>query len=68
MPLGEVLRYITQLAQVKLKVDQSAVFFVPLNTVTEGLVRRQFTVSPSFFTVSQPGGDANGDARPVHAG
>ncbi|MDE1171148.1 MAG: type II and III secretion system protein [Verrucomicrobium sp.] len=53
VPLKEVLRYLTQLAQVKFKIDPSAVFFVPLSEPTDVLVRRQFNVTPSFFTVTQ---------------
>ncbi len=62
VPLGEVLRYLTQLAQVKFKVDQSAIFFVPLNAATDTLVHRQFNVDPSFFTVSAGPSDTAGGA------
>ena len=68
VPLGEVLRYVSQLAQVKYKVDQSAVFFVPIASSTDVLVRRQFNIPPSFFTVSSGPSDdtaaaAGGNAR-----
>jgi len=58
VPLGEVLRYVTQLAQVKFKVDTSAVFFVPLTASTETLVRRNFNIPPGFFTSTAAAPDA----------
>jgi general secretion pathway protein D len=56
IPLGEALRYITALAGVKYKIDQAGVFFVPLQEVTDVLVRRSFPVPPGFFPVTAPGG------------
>jgi general secretion pathway protein D len=48
VPLGEALRYICQLANVKYKVEDYAISIVPFNASTEDLVSRTFNVQPSF--------------------
>jgi general secretion pathway protein D len=62
VPAGEVLRYATNLAGVKYRVEQFGVFIVPLaepdNTV---LISRDFRVRPAFFDVA-PTADAGGAA------
>jgi general secretion pathway protein D len=64
VPAGEVLRYATNLAGVKYRVEEFAVFIVPLaepdNTV---LISRDFPVRPAFFDVA-PTADAGGAAAP----
>ncbi|MDX6765793.1 MAG: hypothetical protein SFU85_03280 [Candidatus Methylacidiphilales bacterium] len=52
VPAGEVLRYITNLAGVKYRVDEFAVFIVPLTERTDVLVTREFPTRPSFFDVA----------------
>jgi general secretion pathway protein D len=58
IPLGEALRYITGLANLKFKVEQYAVSVVPQGTPTETLITKEWKVSPGFLsTVPQAGGD-----------
>jgi general secretion pathway protein D len=47
--LEQALRYISQLAGVKYKVEEFAILIVRLIDNTEVLLRRQFNVPPSFF-------------------
>lgn len=57
IPLGEALRYITGLANLKFKVEQYAVSVVPQGTPTETLITKEWKVSPGFLsTVPQAGG------------
>ncbi|HEY8966963.1 MAG TPA: hypothetical protein VIM58_10990, partial [Candidatus Methylacidiphilales bacterium] len=63
IPLGEAIRYIAQNGQVKFKVDQAAVFFIPLTETTENLLTRDFNLPPGFFTsASASSGSAGGDS------
>ncbi|MEO0454454.1 MAG: hypothetical protein AAFY98_10005 [Verrucomicrobiota bacterium] len=62
VPAGEVLRYACNLAGVKFKVSEYAVFIVPINTVSERVVTREFPVTPSFFDVAG-GGDGTDPAE-----
>lgn len=59
VPAGEVLRYISNLAGVKTRIEEYAVFIVALaepdSTV---LISRDFPVRPSFFDVAASAGDA----------
>ncbi|HEV3272505.1 MAG TPA: hypothetical protein VGZ93_10030 [Candidatus Methylacidiphilales bacterium] len=48
VPLGEALRYICQLANVKFKVQDYAISIVPFNANTEDLISRTFSVEPDF--------------------
>ena len=48
VPVGEALRYICQLANVKYKVQDYAVSIVPFTASTDDLISRTFTVQPSF--------------------
>ena len=59
VPLMEVLRYITQMANLKIKIDPFAVSIVPLTVNVEQLVTREWKVPPGFIT-SSPGGAAAG--------
>jgi general secretion pathway protein D len=58
VPMEQALRYISQLAGVKYKVEEFAVLVVRLVDNTEVLLRRQFNVPPSFFpsTAAAPTG------------
>ncbi|SDU10385.1 type II and III secretion system protein [Verrucomicrobium sp. GAS474] len=62
IPLGEAIRYIAQNAQVKYKVDQAAVFFIPLTDSTENLLSRDFVLPPGFFSSASAGSAAGGDS------
>jgi len=57
VPLMEVLKYITSLSGLKIKIDPYAVSIVPLTTMTEQLITKEFKVPPGFIT-SQASGDS----------
>lgn len=61
VPAGEVLRYVANLAGVKFRVEEFAVFIVALaepdNTV---IITREFPVRPTFFEVATDGADTGG--------
>jgi general secretion pathway protein D len=76
VPLGEALRYICQLANVKFKVQDYAISIVPFSQNTDDLISRTFIVQPNFVeppsavsTASVAatvfGGGAAGGARPL---
>jgi len=48
VPLGEALRYVCQLANVKYKVQDYAISVVPFSQSTDDLVSRTFIVQPNF--------------------
>lgn len=55
VPLVEALRYITNIAGVKYKVEEYAVFIVPITTREETLIRREFRVPGDFFDTGASG-------------
>ena len=59
IPLMEALKYITNLANLKIKVDPYAVAVVPYSENTETLITKEYKVPPSFIP-STPAGDAGG--------
>ncbi len=48
VPLGEALRYVCQLANVKFKVQDYAISIVPFSQSTDDLISRTFIVQPNF--------------------
>jgi len=48
VPLGEALRYVCQLANVKYKVQDFAISIVPFSQTTDDLISRTFIVQPNF--------------------
>lgn len=48
VPLGEALRYVCQLANVKYKVQDYAISIVPFSQNTDDLISRTFLVQPNF--------------------
>jgi general secretion pathway protein D len=52
MPLIEVVRYLSDLAGMKFKVDPVAVSIVPLTENTEELFTKEYRVAPSFIPTS----------------
>ncbi len=52
IPLMEALRYITNLASLKIKIEPYAVSIVPLSEPTDILVTKEYRVPPSFIPVS----------------
>ncbi len=49
VPLIEAIRYLTELAGMKYKIDPSAVLIVPATENTDELVTKQYRVSPGFI-------------------
>ncbi len=49
VPLSEILRYVTQQAGLKVRVEPYAVSLVPLSDVSETLVTRSYRVPPTFL-------------------
>jgi general secretion pathway protein D len=70
IPLVEALKYITELANLKFKVEPYAVSIVPQGTPTEVLLTKEYKVPPGFIgTVggSPAGSDALAPAAPADA-
>jgi general secretion pathway protein D len=73
VPLGAALKYVTNLANLKFKVDQYAVTVVPITTPTDVLLTKNFSVRPNFIGRSPAGGgpgalDAGGGGPGAGAG
>ena len=58
VPMSEALRYVTELAQMKFKVEAHAVLVVPLSEDASQQYTRSYRVPPDFLTIG--GGDAGG--------
>ena len=56
VPQVEVLRYVVNLAGLKIKIDPYAVAIVPVTTVTEQLITKEYKVSPGFLSNKPSGG------------
>jgi len=63
VPMSEALRYVTELAQMKFKVEAHAVLVVPLSEDASQQYTRSYRVPPDFLTIG--GGDAGGGAPPA---
>lgn len=61
VPLLEALRYATQKAGVKFKVEEFAVVIVPITESTDVLLDRTYNVPPNFFTAGGSNEDAAED-------
>lgn len=61
VPLVEAIRYLTELSQLKYKIDPFAVSLVPVTENTEELFTKEYRVSPSFI----PATEAADSAAPV---
>lgn len=55
-PLGEVLRYLGEMTGMRVKIDQYAVFLVPLSESDTDLYTRSFRVPPNFIPPAGEGG------------
>jgi general secretion pathway protein D len=60
--LGEVVRYVAQIAGVKSRLSEVGVTFSPLIETRPDLIPREFTVSPSFFREAGEAAGAGGAA------
>ena len=58
--LGEIVRYVAQIAGVKSRLSEVGVTFSPLIETRPDLIPREFTVSPSFF---KSGGGSREEAQ-----
>jgi general secretion pathway protein D len=69
IPLIEALKYITELANLKFKVEPYAVSIVPQGTPTEVLLSKEYKVPPGFIgtVAGTPGTDALAPAAPADA-
>ena len=56
VPLIEALRYLTELAGLKYKIEPYAVSIVPISENTTDLVTKKYRVPPGFIPASQIGG------------
>jgi len=65
--LGEVVRYVCQIAGVKSRLSEEGVTFSPLVETRPDLIPREFTVSPSFFR-GGGGGEAEAAATAPRGG
>jgi len=72
VPLIEAVRYLTELAGLKYKIEPFAVSIIPLTENTEELVTKEYRVPPGFIPASAgesvpsgplPGGQATGDGN-----
>ncbi|MEI8293536.1 MAG: Amuc_1098 family type IV pilus outer membrane protein [bacterium] len=72
VPLIEAVRYMTELAGLKYKIEPFAVSIIPITENTEELVTKEYRVPPGFIPASAgesvptgplPGGQATGDAN-----
>ena len=65
IPLGEALRYVTSLANLKFKVEQYAVAVVPNGTPTDVLVTKEWKVPPGFLSSAPTAGPDISMAAPA---
>jgi general secretion pathway protein D len=73
VPLGEALRYVCQLGNVKFKVQDYAISIVPFTQNTDDLISRTFVVQPNFVAPPTAAGViesatsalGGGTARPI---
>lgn len=63
VPMSEALRYVTELAQMKYKVEAHAVLVVPLSEDASQQYTRSYRVPPDFLAIG--GGDAGAAAAPA---
>ncbi|MEA3188147.1 MAG: ral secretion pathway protein [Chthoniobacter sp.] len=68
IPLAEALRYITNLANLKIKVDPFAVAIVPITENTADLVTKEYKVPPGFIGNSPTGGASSSLSQPATGG
>lgn len=60
VPLYEALRYLAQLAGLKIKVEDFAVAIVPLTDVSDELVTKEYLVPPTFIPATPAQAEATG--------
>ncbi len=65
VPMSEALRYITDLAQMKYKVESFAVVVVPISDNNTEMFTRTYRVPPDFLSMGPAGGGAGAPAAPA---
>lgn len=60
VPMAEALRYITELAGMKFKIEPYAVLVVPLSETTSEQFTRSYRVPPDFLSLGGAAGDGGG--------
>ena len=65
VPMKEALRYITELAGMKYKVEAYAVLVVPISETNSEMVQRIYRVPPDFLTQGVPADAAAAPAAPA---
>jgi len=65
VPMEEALRYITELANMKYKVEPYAVLIVPVTESTTEMITRVYKVPPDFLTVQNDSGGAGAAPAPA---
>jgi general secretion pathway protein D len=65
VPMQEALRYVTELAGMKYKVEPFAVLIVPVTETTTEQFTRIYKVPPDFESMSSGGGDAAAPVAPA---
>ncbi len=65
VPMQEALRYVTELAGMKFKIEPYAVLVVPITESTTEMITRIYKVPPDFLTFSGGGADAAAPAAPA---
>ena len=68
IPLIEALRYITNLANLKIKIDPYAVAVVPITENTEALVTKEYKVPPGFISNTSNAGTTGSLNAPASGG
>jgi len=62
LPLREALTYITNLANLKYKVEPYAVLIVPITEATDTLITKEYRVPPGFISATPTGGGGSSEA------
>lgn len=68
IPLVEALRYITNLANLKIKIDPYAVAVVPITENTEALITKEYKVPPGFISSAPNAGASSSLSAPAAGG
>ncbi|HZJ16306.1 MAG TPA: hypothetical protein VFD27_14725, partial [Chthoniobacteraceae bacterium] len=65
VPLGEALRYVTDMANLKYKVDPYAISIIPRSANTDSLITKEYIVRPGFISRVAGGGDTTKDGSSI---
>ncbi|MGI9241739.1 MAG: type II secretion system protein GspD, partial [Verrucomicrobiales bacterium] len=68
VPIGEVVRFVTEATGTKFRIEQFAVVITSLNSASTELVTKSFLVPPDFLNSPPPGDEGGGFDDPFGAG